>query len=130
METYAHWLLRLPFAATLAFHGLGKFADMTAAAEMFSLPVPLFTVVAIAEVLAAIGIIVGGIPMFPLKDIATRLAGLSALPVLVGAIFMVHFPRFSFTPTNEFPMGGSEFQLLLLGVAIYFILSGHPEQDD
>ncbi len=95
---------------------------------MMEIPVFIFTLVAIAEILAGIGAVVGGLPIGKKKDLVTRLAGLAAAPVLLGAIFMVHFPRFSFVPTKDFPMGGFEFQLLLLGVAIYFILMGNPEK--
>lgn len=130
MNTHAHWFIRLPFAATFIFHGLGKFGNLAGSAEMMGIPVAIFTLVAIAEVLAGIGAIVGGLPICKKQDLVTRLAGLAAAPVMLGAIFMVHFPRFSFVPTKEFPMGGFEFQLLLLGVAIYFILSGNPEKSD
>ena len=130
MNTHAHWFIRVPFAATFIFHGLGKFGNLAGSAEMMGIPVFIFTLVAIAEVLAGIGAIVGGIPIFNMKDLVTRLAGLAAAPVMLGAIFMVHFPRFSFVATKEFPMGGFEFQLLLLGVALYFILTGNPEKSD
>lgn len=128
MSTYAHWFIRVPFAATFMFHGIGKFGNLSGSAEMMEIPVFIFTLVAIAEILAGIGAVVGGLPIGKKKDLVTRLAGLAAAPVLLGAIFMVHFPRFSFVPTKDFPMGGFEFQLLLLGVAIYFILMGNPEK--
>jgi len=125
MNKHAHWFIRVPFAATFIFHGLGKFGNLTGSAEMMGMPVFLLALVAVAEVLAGIGAIVGGLPNFSKNDLVTRLAGLAAAPVMLGAIFMVHFPRFSFVPTEEFPMGGFEFQLLLLGVAISFIFSGN-----
>ena len=130
MNSIAHWFIRVPFAATFIFHGIGKFTNLAGSAEMMGMPVFLLGLVAVAEVLAALGALVGGLPFFTKKDLVTRLAGLAAAPVLIGAIFMVHWPRFSFVPTKEFPMGGFEFQLLLLGVAIYFILAGNPEKND
>ncbi|MEB8431095.1 DoxX family protein [Cocleimonas sp. KMM 6892] len=130
MNTFAHWFIRIPFAATFIFHGAGKFANLSGSAEMMGMPVFLLALVAIAEVLAGVGAIVGGVASFPKKDLVTRLAGLAAAPVMLGAIFMVHFPRFSFVATEEFPMGGFEFQLLLLGVAINFILTGNKESAD
>ncbi|MGK0271931.1 MAG: putative oxidoreductase [Cocleimonas sp.] len=128
MNSHAHWFIRIPFAATFIFHGLGKFGNLSGGAEMMGLPVFVLTLVAVAEVLAGLGALVGGLPNFSKNDLVTRLAGLAGAPVLLGAIFMVHFPRFSFVPSEEFPMGGFEFQLLLLGVAIYFILSGNPSK--
>lgn len=130
MNIHAHWFIRIPFAATFIFHGLGKFGNLAGSAEMMGIPVFIFTLVAIAEVLAGLGAIVGGLPNFSKNDLVTRLAGLAAAPVMLGAIFMVHFPRFSFVPTEEFPMGGFEFQLLLLGIAIYFMLTGNPAKND
>ena len=130
MNIHAHWFIRTPFAATFIFHGLGKFGNLAGSAEMMGIPVFIFTLVAIAEVLAGLGAIVGGLPNFSKNDLVTRLAGLAAAPVMLGAIFMVHFPRFSFVPTEEFPMGGFEFQLLLLGIAMYFMLTGNPAKND
>lgn len=128
MNKYAHWFIRVPFAATFIVHGMGKFFNLSGSAEMLGLPVFLLAIVGIAEVLAGLGALVGGMPFCTKKDLVTRLAGLAAAPVLIGAIFMVHWPRFSFVPSEEFPMGGFEFQLLLLGVAIYFIFAGNPEK--
>lgn len=130
MSSIAHWFIRVPFAATFIVHGIGKFMNLSGSAEMMGLPVFLFGLVAVAEVLAGLGALVGGMPFCTKKDLVTRLTGLAAAPVMIGAIFMVHWPRFSFVPTKEFPMGGFEFQLLLLGVAIYFILTGNPEKSD
>ena len=129
MNKHAHWFIRIPFAATFIFHGIGKFTNLSGSAEMMGMPVFLLGLVAVAEVLAGLGAIIGGLPFCTKKDLVTRLAGLAAAPVMLGAIFMVHWPRFSFVPTKEFPMGGFEFQLLLLGVAIYFILTGNKTDD-
>ena len=129
MEKYAHWFIRVPFAATFIFHGIGKFTNLSATAEMMGMPTFLLAIVGAAEVLAGVGAIVGGLPFCTKKDLVTRFAGLAAAPVMLGAIAMVHWPRFNFVPTKEFPMGGFEFQLLLLGVAIYFILSGNKPGD-
>jgi len=127
MDTHAHWFIRIPFAATFIFHGLGKFGNLAGSAEMLGLPVMLIIIVALAEILAGVGAIVGGFSFFNKQNLVTRLAGLAAAPVLLGAIFMVHFPRFSFVPTEGFPMGGFEFQLLLLGIATYFMLTGSEQ---
>ncbi|MET0049048.1 MAG: DoxX family protein [Sedimenticola sp.] len=118
------WFLRVPFAAVFLFHGLGKIFTPVMSAEMLSLPVTLVLLVGVAEILAGIGAIVGGIPNVPKASLVTRLSGLAAAPVLLGAIAMVHFPRWSFVPTESHPMGGMEFQVVLLGIALYFLLGG------
>lgn len=119
----AHWLLRAGFAAVLLFHGLGKVATFSAFAQMMGLPMPVAALVTFAEVAAGIGIIVGGFG----NELITRLSGLAAIPVLLGAIFMVHWPRWSFTPAEGFPMGGMEFQVVLLLIALYFLVTGNKQ---
>ena len=49
------------------------------------------------------------------------------IPVLLGAIVMVHGPRWSFVPTEAFPMGGMEFQVVLLLLASWFLIVGNGE---
>jgi putative oxidoreductase len=128
MIARAHWFLRIPFAAIFLFHGLGKWATLSATAEMMQLPFLVVVLVATAEVLAGIGALAGGIPTAPRRDLVTRLAGLAAAPVMLGAIAMVHWPRWSFTPSETHPMGGMEFQVMVLGLASYFMLAGAGEQ--
>ena len=88
---------------------------------MSGLPVAVAWLVAFAEVAGGIGIIVGGFT----SSLITRLSGLAIIPVMLGAIFMVHWPRWSFAPTEEFPMGGMEFQVVLLLIATYFVVVGN-----
>ena len=107
------WLVRIPFAITFAGHGAGKLLMPAASAEMLGLPVALSLLVGMAEVLAGVGAIVGGIERAPHR---------AAVPVLLGAIFMVHWPRWSFVASESHPMGGMEFQVLLLGVALFLAL--------
>jgi 2-dehydropantoate 2-reductase len=59
-----------------------------------------------------------------LAALVDRLTGLAAAPVMLGAIAMIHWPRWSFVPTEEFPLGGMEFQVLLLGLSLYWLLGG------
>ena len=121
------WLIRIPFAITFIAHGAGKLIMPVASAEMLGLPLALSVLVGIAEILAGIGAIVGGIEKAPHHALVDRLAGLAAAPVLLGAIAMMHWPRWSFVASESHPMGGMEFQVLLLGVALY-LLSGRAQQ--
>jgi putative oxidoreductase len=117
------WFIRLPFAAVFAGHGIGKLVMPAASAEMLSLPIALSVLVGVAEVLAGIGAVVGGIPSAPRRQLVDRLTALAAVPVLVGAIAMVHWPRWSFVATESHPMGGMEFPVVLLGIALYLGLA-------
>ncbi len=122
------WFIRLPFAATFLFHGYSKFeggiGNFAANFGEGGVAFAIALAVGVAEVLAGVGAIVGGLTKDDLSDAATKLSGLAAAPVLIGAIYLAHWGRFSFTPAEGFPIGGMEFQLLLLGVAIYFLARG------
>lgn len=123
MSHLAHWALRLPFAAVFLYHGLGKLLN-PGMAEAMQMPLALFLTVGVGEVLAGVGAIVGGIPAAPKRDLITRLAGIAAVPVMLGAIALVHWPQWSFVANEAKPMGGMEFQVTLIGIALYFILAG------
>jgi putative oxidoreductase len=127
MNSQTIWLLRVPFAAVFLFHGAGKLLAPGMSAQMLGLPMSLVLLVGLAEVLAGLGAIVGGLPKVPAAHWVTRLSGLAAAPVLLGAIAMVHWPRWSFTPSESHPMGGMEFQVVLLGMALWFLLSRPPQ---
>ncbi len=119
------WFLRLPFDGVFLYHGIAKFqngiegvaANMDA---MGAMAMPVAIMVAGAEVLAGIGILVGIVMRNDMGDAATRLAGLAAAPVMLGAIFMVHLPN-----GWNFMNNGAEFQTVLLGLAVYFMIKGN-----
>ena len=81
--------------------------------------------VALAEIATAILIVAGGL----FGDWLTRLGALSGMPVILGAIAFYHWPRWSFTPAEGFPMGGMEFQVTLLFLLIYFLARKTESQD-
>ena len=119
----AHWLLRLAFAAVFIYHGLTKFPGAAGMAEMMQMPVVMIYLLAALETLAGILILVGG---FGIK-IATRLAGLFIVPIMLVAIFKFHWGQWNFLPSVTHPMGGIEFQVVLLAMAAYFLLRGNEE---
>ena len=119
----AHWALRISFAATFLYHGLDKVFNSFAwlAGQMGT---PVAALVTFAEVAAGFGILAGGIlPLVgnkALGDLATRLAGLAALPVGLGAIFLVHLGA-GFNIMNN----GYEFALMFTMLALYFFIKGN-----
>jgi putative oxidoreductase len=117
----AHWLLRIALASVFIFHGWGKVMNLGGFSEMLGLPVAVIALVTFAEIAGGIGIIAGAFT----KDLITRLSGLALVPVLLGAIFMVHWGRWNFVPAEDFPMGGMEFQVVLLLTALYFLVMGN-----
>ena len=124
LEIHSHWLLRLALASVFLFHGLGKVPNIPGFAEMMGLPVIVAGLVTFAEVAGGLGILLGAAT----RPLITRLAAVAMIPVLLGAIVMVHGPRWSFVPTEQFPMGGMEFQVVLLLLAIWFLVVGNGEE--
>lgn len=123
LEIHSHWLLRLALASVFLFHGLGKLPSIPGFAEMMGLPVIVAGLVTFAEVAGGLGILLGAAT----RPLITRLAATAMIPVLLGAIVMVHGPRWSFVPTEQFPMGGMEFQVVLLMLATWFLIVGNGE---
>ena len=123
LSPHAHWLLRSGFAAVFLFHGLGKVATFSQFAKMMDLSVPVAALVTFAEIAAGIGIILGALK----NELITRLAAAAGIPVLLGAIVLVHGPRWSFVPSEGYPLGGMEFQVILLLIAIYFLIAGNRQ---
>ena len=121
LKPHAHWLLRIGLAGVFLFHGIGKVMDLGGFSQMMGLSTPVAALVTLAEVAGGAGIIVGAFT----NDLITRLAGLAMVPVLLGAIVMVHGPRWNFVPAEGYPMGGMEFQVMLLLTALFFLVMGN-----
>ena len=117
----AHWFLRISLASVFLYHGLGKFPHLTQMAEMMQMSVAILALVALAETFGAVLIFLGGF----LRDWMTRLGSLLLIPVLLGAIFMVHWPQWSFVASETHPMGGMEFQVTLLLILLYLLIKGN-----
>lgn len=118
---FAHWPLRLAFFGVFFYHGLTKFPNAPGMAEAMSMPLFLIYMVALAEVLAAIFVIIGGFRF----NLLTRLGGLLAAPIMLVAIIKFHWGQWSFMMSKTHPMGGIEFQVMLLAVALYFAMRGN-----
>lgn len=125
ISPYMHWALRVALASTFLFHGLPKFAGIAEFAESNDLPLVIALLVPIAEVGGALLVLLGGISRGILGDLATRLGALAFIPVMVGAIAMVHWPRWSFEPSGSHPAGGMEFQVILILLSVYLLVKGN-----
>ena len=122
---HAHWAIRIALASVFLYHGLTKFQDLNGMAAMMGVPVALWALVAITEAAGGLLIIVGAFT----KDIITRIAGVLVIIPMIGAIVMVHWPQWSFVPSETHPMGGMEFQVTLLLIGLYFVLRGNGEAE-
>ncbi len=87
---------------------------------MMGMPVTVWALVAVLETLGGLLVFFGAF----LPDWATRIGGLLVIPVMIGAIAMVHWPQWSFAPTESAPMGGMEFQSSMVLLGVYFLLRG------
>lgn len=117
LAPHAHWFLRLSVAAVFIFHAVTKFPNLEGVSQMIGLPVFLVAVLAVAELLGGILILLGGIS----KDWMTRLAGLIFVVVMIGAIFKVHFAH----GWDSIGKLGMEFQVTLLTIGLYFAARGN-----
>lgn len=121
----AHWLLRLALASVFLFHGVDKIMNPAMGANMVGSEF-LWLLVGLAEVGGAALVLIGGAVPGRVGDAATRLGALALIPVMIGAIVMVHWGRWSFTPNPpSHPMGGMEFQVTLLLIQLYFLIRGN-----
>ncbi len=122
----ADWLLRIALAAVFIFHGVSKANGLYQGN-----PAPMgqsfevWAAVTFGELAGGIGIIIGGLLRGWLGDIITRLSGVAIVPVMAGAIYMVHWGRWNFVPSDSHPMGGMEFQVVLLLMGLFFLLRGN-----
>lgn len=123
------WLLRLALASVFVFHGISKFLNLEAGAQMMGQPLLIWGLVAFAEIAGGLGILVGGAIAGRPGDAITRLSGLAIAPVMLGAIAMVHWGRWNFVATESHPMGGMEFQVVLLLMALFFLVKGNRRVD-
>ena len=115
----APWFLRLAFASVFLFHGLQKVLASGPYNMMVvqqGMPAPVFYLVTFAEVAAGAGVLLGPF----MNDLITRLSGLAAAPVMLGAIFMVHLKN-----GWSFMNNGIEFPTIMLLLALYFLVAGN-----
>lgn len=111
-------LLKLPMAAIFLYHGLTK--NLNEFANVFGLSTFVAGLVIFAEVAAGLGYLMSTMynpSQFGLS--VSQWASVAVLPVMLYAIFMVHFKN-GFNAMK----GGYEFQLLILMVAIYLLRVG------
>ncbi len=121
LERHAHWLLRIGLASVFVYHGVGKLVDVAGFATMMGLSLPVAWLVTLAEVGAGLGIIVGAFG----RDWLTRLSAAVIAPVMAGAIALVHWGKWSFVASETHPMGGMEFQVVLMFLAAYLAIRGN-----
>tara|TARA_B100000575_G_C23040570_1_gene598910 strand:+ start:677 stop:1102 length:426 start_codon:yes stop_codon:yes gene_type:complete len=121
----APWILRLSLGISFTIHGydkfplppekmVGWFTDMG-----YAFPELVTSLVAIGEVAAGVGIILGGLYQNKVSHFITRLSGGAIVVIMIGAFAIAH-PDWFITPK----LFKSE-QIFLLVLGAYFAIKGN-----
>jgi putative oxidoreductase len=121
----AHWLLRIAFASVFIYHGVLKLLNLEGFAQMLPISYLQVVLVALAETGGGLLVLVGGFRADRISDLATRVGAAMNIPVIIGAIMMVHWGRWNFVPSETHPMGGMEFQAVLLLLMLHLVITGN-----
>lgn len=121
----AHWLLRAALVSVFLYHGILKFMDLEGFANMLPISYTEVVLVALAEAGGALLILAAGFGKDRWSDIATRVGALLNIPVMIGAIVLIHWGRWNFLPSESHPIGGMEFQVVLTLVMLYVAITGN-----
>ncbi|MBV1866887.1 MAG: DoxX family protein [Marinosulfonomonas sp.] len=125
LTTNAHWLLRIAIASVFLFHGSLKFMNLEGFAQMLPVSYTEVFLVALAETGGPLLLIFGGFGKLPVFDLATRIGALMNVPVMIGAITKVHWGQWNFLPSETHPIGGIEFQTVLILIMLYIAIIGN-----
>ena len=121
----AHWLLRIALASVFVYHGVLKFQNLEGFAQMLPISYLQVVLVALAETVGGLLVLAGGFRADRISDLATRLGAALNIPVIIGAITIVHWGQWNFVPSDTHPMGGFEFQAVLLLLMLYLVFTGN-----
>ncbi len=81
--------------------------------------------VALAETGGGLLVLFGGFRDNVISDLATRIGAALNIPVMIGAIAIVHWGQWNFVPSETHPMGGFQFQAALLLVMLFLVVTGN-----
>ena len=127
----AHWILRLGLGISFFLHGFGKlpispgFVQWLGSKGVFA-PEVFAPLLAWGEILAGLGIIVGGILVSTnsLGNIITRISGGAVGVIMISAIFIAHSDWALFIGERGQVLFASE-QIFLLLLGLYFAIRGN-----
>lgn len=121
----AHWLLRIALASVFIYHGVLKFQNLEGFAQMLPISYLQTVLVAAVETVGGLLVLLGGFRGDQLSDLATRIGAALNIPVMIGAISLVHWGRWNFLPSESHPIGGIEFQTVLVLIMLYLVFTGN-----
>jgi putative oxidoreductase len=123
----AHWLLRIALASVFVYHGILKFTNLDGFALLLPISYLKVVLVAAAELAGGLLVVLGGFRNDALSDLATSVGAALNVPVMIGAIWMVHWGRWNFVPSETHPMGGIQFQVVLILIMLYLVITGNRD---
>ena len=121
----AHWLLRIALASVFVYHGALKFLNLEGFAQMLPISYTEVVLVAFAETVGGLLVLLGGFRNDAISDLATRIGAALNIPVMIGAISLVHWGRWNFVPSETHPMGGMQFQSVLILIMLFLVITGN-----
>lgn len=123
LQKHAHWLVRFALGSIFLYYGIDKFlgGGLQGFSAASQLPLPVATLVALSEIGGGALVLLGA----SIGSWTTRIGALLMIPVMLGAIFMVHWGQWHMMATATHPMGGMGFQVGLLFVATYVAIRGN-----
>lgn len=121
----AHWLLRASLVSVFLYHGVLKLMNLQGFADMLPISYTEVVLVALAEVGGSLLILLGGFRNNFVSDVMTRVGAFLNIPTIIGAVMLVHWGRWNFVPSETYPMGGMEFQVVLGLIMLYMLITGN-----
>lgn len=121
----AHWFLRIALASVFVYHGVLKFLNLEGFAQMLPISYTQVVLVAAAEAAGGLLVVLGGFRNDAISDLGTRVGAALNIPVMIGAIVLVHWGRWNFVPSESHPMGGIQFQAVLILIMLYLVAVGN-----
>jgi uncharacterized membrane protein YphA (DoxX/SURF4 family) len=121
----ADWLIRLGLGISFFLHGFGKLPLDESGWLASNIGYPTALMVAWGEVLAGLGIILGGLLSGIIGNLLTRISGGAIGVIMIGAILIAHSNWGIFLGEGRTLFASEQLFLLLLG--IYFAIKGNQK---
>lgn len=121
----ADWLIRLGLGISFFLHGFGKLPLDESGWLASNIGYPTALMVAWGEVLAGLGIILGGLLSGIIGNLLTRISGGVIGVIMIGAILIAHSNWGIFFGEGRTLFASEQLFLLLLG--IYFAIKGNQK---
>ena len=123
---FADWIIRIGLGVSFFLHGFGKLPVDASGWLASNLGYPVALMVAWGEVLAGLGVILGGLLSGAIGNLITRLSGGAIGIIMIGAISIAHSNWGIFFGERGSVLFASE-QLFLLLLGIYFAIKGNQK---